>query len=107
MRTCQHCATPIATNARFCQECGTEQRATIGGDAALSFPEVASVAEENAAHDQWITRMAQLTLIGGAVVISCFSGISLGSFLVGASTFFVALLALFILFQAFGIDIGL
>ncbi len=106
MRACQHCATPIPTSAKKCSECGHDQQATVGGESALSFPELQSVIEDNSQRDQSIARFSLFSLVGGAVLISLISGISVGSFVLGASAFFVALLALFILFQVIGIDVS-
>ncbi len=107
MRACQSCATPIPTSAKTCEHCGTEQRSSVGGSTVDHFPEVQKVAKENTVHDQKIARFSLMMLIGAATLISIVSGLSLGSVVVGGSTFFVALLALFILFQVAGIDVSM
>ncbi len=107
MRACQSCATPIPTSAKMCIHCGAEQCSSVGGETISHFAEVQNVAEENTVHDQKIARFSLMMLIGGATLISIVSGFSLGSVVVGGSTFFVALLALFVLFQVAGIDVSM
>ncbi len=107
MRACQKCAVPIPTSAKLCPECGQEQETTVGGDEALSFPELETVVKENSELDRRVARFSLFTLMGASVLISVVSGISVGSLALGASAFFVALLALFILFQVIGIDVSI
>ena len=107
MRSCQNCATPIPTAAKECEQCGALQLTTVGGEAAKNFPELISVESENNEVDQRVKRFTLISLIGGAIIISAVSGISVGSFVLGVSTFFVALLALFVLYQIAGIDVSI
>ena len=107
MRVCQNCAAPIATSAKTCEHCGAEQRLTVGGESPSHFAEVQNVAEENTVHDQKIARFTLMMLVGSAALISLVTGFSLGSVVVAGSTFFVALLALFVLFQVAGIDVSM
>lgn len=107
MRACQHCGSAIPTAAKTCEECGKEQLATVGGDAARSYPEVNTIAEANDLHDHNISRFILMILVSSAILISIISGVSFGSLVAGTSTFFVALLALYILFQVAGIDVSI
>lgn len=107
MRTCQNCAAPIPTAARRCDQCQAEQLPTVGGDAARVFPEVFTVVEENTELDRRIARFSLISLLGSSFLISIISGVSVGSLMIGTSTFFVALLALYVLFQVVGIDLSI
>ena len=107
MRTCQKCAAPIPTAAKLCDQCGADQHVKVGKLGPQAFPDVRSVAEQNDQHDRRIARFVLAVLLGSSVVISIISGVSLGSMAVGGSTFFIAVLALFVLFQVAGIDVSL
>lgn len=105
MRSCQYCAVPIPTMEKVCANCGQTQKATVGGEAARQFPEIAMVAEENDAQDRKFSRTALVALLGISTLVSVVSGVALGELMLIGSLFIVVLLAIYILFQVIGIDV--
>ena len=107
MRPCQNCSTPIPTKAKECEKCGAQQLPTVGGESARHFPELAKVEQELRDVDQQIKKLTLWSLVGGAILISTVAGVSVGSMVLAISTFFVALLLLFVLFQVAGFDVSI
>ena len=106
MRACQKCAAPIPTAAKVCPLCGREQLTNVGLK-SQTVPVMEDVTEEMQQRDQEVGRIALMSLVSGSALAALVTGLSVSDFLVGAGSFFVALITLFTAIQALGIDVGM